>query len=160
MKKSTLIASAAASVFVVALGAIAAISSHVSGSRADNPARLPAAVAASSKQVKPCPDCGVVVAVKVIEVKGKGTGVGAVVGGVAGAVVGHGISDGKDAGTLIGAAGGAIAGHEIERHARATKRYQVQVRMSDGTLKTVTSATQPTWKAGDPVRLQNGKLFG
>jgi len=30
--------------------------------------------------------------------------------------------------------------------------------MSDGSVKTVTSSTKPAWKAGDRVRLQNGKL--
>ena len=59
---------------------------------------------------------------------------------------------------MVGAAGGAIAGHQIERHARATKHYEVQVRMPDGKLKRVRSATRPAWKSGDKVRLQDGKL--
>jgi hypothetical protein len=38
--------------------------------------------------------------------------------------------------------------------------YEIQLRMSDGSLKSVTSGTRPIWKAGDWVRLQNGKLIG
>jgi hypothetical protein len=38
--------------------------------------------------------------------------------------------------------------------------YEIQLRMSDGSLKSVTSGTRPMWKAGDWVRLQNGKLIG
>jgi outer membrane lipoprotein SlyB len=107
---------------------------------------------------KSCTDCGVVEAVKEIEEKGEGTGLGAVVGGVAGAVVGHEISDGKDLGTVVGAAGGAIAGHQIERHARTTKHYEVDVRMADGKLKTVRFAAQPAWRSGDRVRVKDGML--
>jgi hypothetical protein len=40
------------------------------------------------------------------------------------------------------------------------KRYEILVRMSDGNLRILTSSTQPIWKAGDRVRLQNGKLIG
>jgi len=43
---------------------------------------------------------------------------------------------------------------------RMTRRYEILVRMSDGNLKILTSGTQPIWKAGDRVRLQNGKLVG
>ena len=38
--------------------------------------------------------------------------------------------------------------------------YQIQVRMSDGSVKTLTYGTAPAWKAGDRVRLQNGRLVG
>ena len=39
-------------------------------------------------------------------------------------------------------------------------RYQIEVRMSDGSVKTLSSNTQPAWKAGDRVRLQNGRVVG
>lgn len=103
---------------------------------------------------KECADCGVVVMVRMVERKGDGTGLG----GVAGAIVGREISDGRDVGTVVGAAGGAIAGHQIERHARTTKHYEVRVRMSEGNEKSVRFATRPAWKPGDRVRLQDGKL--
>jgi hypothetical protein len=39
-------------------------------------------------------------------------------------------------------------------------RYQIEVRMSDGSVKKLSSNTQPAWKAGDRVRLENGRLAG
>ena len=44
--------------------------------------------------------------------------------------------------------------------ATSSKRYEIQLRMSDGSLTSVTTGTRPSWKAGDWVRLQNGKLIG
>lgn len=151
MRIHPLVAGAAVSVIVLSGVGVAAITGVLPGSQAGKPAEPPVAK-------KECTDCGVVVGVRLVEQKGEGTGLGAVVGGVAGAVVGHEISRGRDAGTLVGAAGGAIAGHQIERHARTTKHYEVQVRMPDGKLRSVKYATQPAWKSGDRVRLQDGKL--
>jgi outer membrane lipoprotein SlyB len=151
MRIHPLIAGAAASVIVLSGVGVAAITGVLPGTRAEKAAEAPPAE-------KQCMECGVVVGVRLVEQKGEGTGLGAVVGGVAGAVIGREISDGRDAGTLVGAAGGAIAGHQIERHARTTKHYEVQVRMPDGKLKSVRYGTRPGWKSGDKVRLQDGKL--
>jgi outer membrane lipoprotein SlyB len=150
MRIHPLVAGAAVSVIVLSGVGVAAITGYLPGSNA--------ARTEQPSAVRPCLDCAVVMSVSEFEVKGKGTGLGAVAGGIAGAVVGHEISDGRDAGALVGAAGGAIAGHQIERHARTTKRYRTQIRMADGTVRAITSATQPAWKSGDRVRLQNGKL--
>ena len=148
MRIHPLMAGAAVSVIVLSGVGVAAITGYLPGTRAVEAPQPPA-----------CADCGVVVAVRQSEKKGEGTGMGAVVGGVAGAVLGREIADGRDAGTLLGAAGGAVAGHQIERHARTTKRFHVDVRMENGTLRTVSSDTQPAWKSGDRVRLQGGKLI-
>ena len=147
-----LIAGAAASVIVLSGVGVAALTGVLPGSQAEKAAEAPV------PPKKECVDCGIVESVRLVERKGEGTGLGAVVGGVAGAVVGREIADGRDAGTVLGAAGGAIAGHQIERHARTTKHYEVQVRMPDGKTKTVRYGTRPSWKSGDKVRLQDGKL--
>jgi outer membrane lipoprotein SlyB len=88
-------------------------------------------------------------------VKGQGTGLGAVGGGAAGAVVGHEVVDGKHQtlATVAGAAVGAIAGHEIEKHARTKKRFDLSVRMDDGTTKTASTETEPVLKVGQRVRM-------
>jgi len=151
MRIHPLVAGAAVSVIVLSGVGVAAITGVLPGSRAEKPVEAPVTK-------KECVDCGVVVGVRLVEQKGEGTGLGAVVGGVAGAVVGHEISRGRDAGTVLGAAGGAIAGHQVERHARSTKHYEVQVRMEDGKVRSVKYATQPAWKSGDRVRLQEGRL--
>jgi hypothetical protein len=52
--------------------------------------------------------------------------------------------------------GVVVAIRQIEPKDDGMKRYQIQVRMSDGSLKTMTSSTQPSWKTGERVRLHNG----
>ena len=160
MRIHPLMAVAAASVIVLSGVGVAAITRALPGTNETTKQTTVAATkqtpVASTK--KTCTDCGVVVAVKEVEEQGKGTGLGAVVGGVAGAVVGHEITDGKDLGTVVGAASGAIAGHQIERHARTTKHYEVDVRMTDGKVKSVRFDAQPAWRSGDRVRVRDGML--
>jgi outer membrane lipoprotein SlyB len=86
-----------------------------------------------------CANCGVVEAVTAVRHEGEGSGLGAVAGGVLGGVVGHQIGggNGKKAMTVLGAVGGGLAGNEIEKRQRATTSYQVQVRMADGSLRSV-----------------------
>lgn len=160
MRIHPLMAGAAASVIVLSGVGVAAMTGTLPGSQAEKaPEPIITKSTPPQKQAAVCTDCGVVVAVRETDVKGQGTGLGAVVGGVAGAVVGHEIGDGRDAGTLLGAAGGAVAGHQIERHARTTKRYHIDVRMTDGTVTTITSEAAPAWRSGDRVRLRGGKLI-
>jgi outer membrane lipoprotein SlyB len=107
-------------------------------------------------EAKPaCANCGVVEGVREVEVKGKGTGLGAVAGGVAGALVGHqlGGGRGKTLMSVVGAVGGAVAGNEVEKQARATKQWVVTVRLEDGSTHEVTLAQQPPLHPGDHVRL-------
>ena len=150
MRIHPLVAGAAVSVMALSIAGVAAITGYLPTSKAEKSAvALP----------KQCFDCGVIVSVKQMEVKGKGTGIGAIAGGAAGAVVGHELGGGKDLATVIGAGAGAIAGHEVEREVRTTKRYRVEVRMDDGTMKSLTFSQPPAWKSGDRVRLENGKLL-
>jgi outer membrane lipoprotein SlyB len=102
----------------------------------------------------------VVESVQEVDVKGQATGAGAVAGGVAGAVIGNQFGKGgnKTAARLLGAAGGALLGHQIERSARATKRYDIAVRMEGGELRTLTQEQAPAWRAGDKVRVVNDAL--
>ncbi len=85
-----------------------------------------------------CANCGTVESVKAVQHKGEGTGLGAVAGGVLGGVVGHQIGggNGKTAMTVIGAVGGGLAGHEVEKRARSTTGFDMQVRMQDGSTRT------------------------
>jgi hypothetical protein len=46
----------------------------------------------------------------------------------------------------------------VERSARSHKRYEVSVRLQDGSVKTVPSEAPPAWKSGDKVRVVNGRL--
>lgn len=105
-----------------------------------------------------CANCGVVESVREVQVKGEGTGLGAVAGGVLGGVVGHqmGGGDGKKALTVLGAVGGGFAGHEVEKRARANTVYEVRVRMDDRSLRTLTSPQAP--KTGTRVTVDGDVL--
>jgi outer membrane lipoprotein SlyB len=79
---------------------------------------------------------------------------------VLGGVVGHqfGGGRGKDAMTVVGAVGGAVAGHQIEKQARAKVVYRVDVRMEDGSLRSITQSTAPTFPVGAKVRVNGNQL--
>jgi outer membrane lipoprotein SlyB len=101
---------------------------------------------------------GIVQSVREVEQKGDAKGVGAVGGGLAGAVLGHNIGDHNKLVTILGAAGGAFVGNQVEKQARATKHWELTVRYDDGTTQTFASEAQPFWHQGDRVRLYEGKL--
>src|SRR5258706_3147830 len=101
---------------------------------------------------------GIVQSVREVEQKGDAKGVGAVGGGLAGAVLGHNIGDHNKLVTILGAAGGAFVGNQVEKQARATKHWELTVRYDDGTTQTFASEAQPFWHQGDRVRLYEGRL--
>jgi outer membrane lipoprotein SlyB len=92
-----------------------------------------------------CASCGHVESVTTLARKGDAKGVGAVAGGVLGAVVGNqiGKGNGRALATIIGAVGGGVAGNAIEKNVSTVTVYQVQVRMEDGSLRMVEQASAP-----------------
>lgn len=107
-----------------------------------------------------CGNCGAVESIREITQPGEGTGLGAVAGGVVGAILGHqvGGGTGKKIATVAGAAGGAYAGHQIEKSQRKTTRYEVIVRMDDRSSRSVMMDMVPGWQIGERVRIENGTL--
>ena len=101
---------------------------------------------------------GTVQSVREVQTAGDAKGVGAVGGGVAGAVLGHQIGEHNKLVTILGAAGGALLGNHIEKQTRATKHWELTVRYDDGTSQVFSSDAQPFWHQGDRVRLLDGKL--
>jgi outer membrane lipoprotein SlyB len=101
-----------------------------------------------------CSTCGRVESVQAIQQAEPATGVGAVAGGVLGAVVGNqiGKGSGRTAATVLGAVGGGYVGHQVEQRSRTRTVYQVAVRMDDGSLRRFTRAQPPA--VGTPVALQ------
>jgi outer membrane lipoprotein SlyB len=143
---------------LVGAGALAA--SLVTASKSDTPPQPASTTVASTTSTTPakvskpaptklasavCSNCGTVESVKSEKHKGEGTGLGAVGGAVLGGVVGHqlGGGNGKKALTVLGAVGGGLGGHEAEKQVRATTVYHVQMRMDDGSTRTVTQNTAP-----------------
>lgn len=107
-----------------------------------------------------CNSCGTVESVRLVERKGEGTGLGAIAGGVAGALIGHqfGGGSGRTVMTIAGAGGGAYAGNEIEKNVNKSSAYQVRVRMADGSLRTLTQREVPNVNSGDRVRISKGAI--
>ena len=133
---------------------------------AETPAMTPPAVAqtppppvyeAPKPVVKPGL-LGTVVGVREVEEKGDAKGIGAVGGGVAGAVLGHNIGDHNKLVTVLGAAGGALLGNQIEKQVRTSKQWEMTVRYDDGTTQVFKSEQAPFWHQGDRVRLYEGQL--
>jgi outer membrane lipoprotein SlyB len=97
---------------------------------ADNSRAIAPATAAACVE-----DCGVVESIRAVEVKGEGSGLGAV------------------GGAVVDAGAGVYAGHQIEKNTRKSVSYQIRVRMNDGTSRTFLERAQPALAIGQKVRV-------
>ena len=115
---------------------------------------------AKAKLAAVCSNCGVVESVRAIESKGDGSGIGAVAGGVTGALLGNqvGGGNGRTIATVAGAAGGAYAGNEIEKSTKKRISYRIRVRMADDSLRTVYQRAVPGVAPGDRVKIIDGSV--
>jgi len=104
---------------------------------------------------------GVIESVQEIEQKGENPIAGPIIGGIAGAVLGHqfGEGRGKTVSTAVGAGAGILGGKVVEQKVRATKHWEVTVRLDDGSTKTISSESQPAWHAGERVRVVDGQIL-
>lgn len=105
-----------------------------------------------------CSTCGVLESIRTAEVQGDASGLGAVAGGLTGAIVGNqfGRGSGRTVMTIAGAAGGAYAGNSIEKNAKKRTVFRVTVRLDDGTVRTLTQSQPPPFAVGERVRIVNG----
>lgn len=109
--------------------------------------------------VKPvCAYCGTVEIVTPVEREGAPSGAGVVAGGVLGAIVGNQMGDGngRTAATILGAIGGGFAGNAVEKKMKKVTAYLVQVRMEDGSARTLELATPAS--VGAKVTLEGSSL--
>jgi outer membrane lipoprotein SlyB len=120
-----------------------------------------AATSAASQSAPACTNCGTISAIREVDKKGEGTGLGAIGGAVIGGVLGNqiGRGKGKTIATVGGAAGGAYAGHQIEKSARSTKTWNVTVRMDDGSDRTIALGSAPALAVGDQVRVEGQNII-
>ena len=128
--------------------------SRAAPDRVQEPVRyLPAAI---------CATCGTVESVNAVQRASKPApiSVGSVAGGVVGAVLGNqvGGGNGRKLATVLGAVGGGYAGHVIEGQVRKVTVYEVNVRMEDGTRRTIEAPTAPA--IGSRVTVDGGTLQG
>jgi outer membrane lipoprotein SlyB len=105
-----------------------------------------------------CANCGVIESIQIVEVKGNGSYVGKVAGGVVGAILGSQVGKGRGttAAEIAGAVGGAVAGNEIEKRTKTTRHFDVVARLTEGGVQTVTYPNQPPFIVGQKVKLENG----
>ena len=114
-----------------------------------------------------CATCGTVESAVAVERQGKVNGVavgnttigiGTVAGGVLGGVLGNqvGGGNGKTAMTVLGAAGGAYAGNTVEKNMKKVTRYQMRVRMNNGSVRTIEQASPVA--AGSSVVVEGNSL--
>lgn len=123
-------------------------------------AKAPPVQVASSAPVTKCSNCGVIESVRENAAKGEGSGLGAAGGAVVGGLLGHqvGGGSGKQIATVVGAVGGAVAGNEVEKRVKATKSYDITVRLDDGSTRVINEVNAPSWRSGDRVKLVDGSI--
>jgi outer membrane lipoprotein SlyB len=124
-------------------------------------AQAPAQAVETPKPVAQPGNLATVQAVREVKDAGESTAAGPIAGGIAGAVLGNQIGKGhgsRNVITVLGAAGGAFAGRAIEKQARGTTHWEVDVRRDDGAAETVRSDVAPSYQPGQRVRLIDGRL--
>lgn len=85
---------------------------------------------------------------------------GAIVGGVAGAVVGNALSGGRDAATVLGGAAGAAIGSQVAKPATTgSSVYRVTIRNDNGVHRTYDVPATGDLRVGDRVRVENGVIY-
>lgn len=102
-----------------------------------------------------CVGCGTVESINLVETPAKTSGVGAVAGGLTGALLGNqiGRGDGRTVMTIAGGAGGAYLGNKIEQNTRRTSSYKIVVRMENGSLRTIYQTEAPSVAVGGQVQI-------
>lgn len=103
--------------------------------------------------------------IEVIRSQGSGStsGAGAILGGLAGAVIGNqiGSGNGRTAAQIAGVAGGAFAGNAIEKNNRSqlVESFRITVQLDRGGLRSYDIPSANDLRTGDRVRVENGQIF-
>ncbi|HEX4234629.1 MAG TPA: glycine zipper 2TM domain-containing protein [Caldimonas sp.] len=115
----------------------------------------------AQNQAVPSGRLGSIESIEPIHERPKGTGAGAVIGGVAGAVIGNqfGSGLGRAAMTGLGAAGGAVAGNNVERNIKTrVVGYRIHVRLDDGHTRVFERGQLGNLHVGDRLRVEGGSF--
>jgi uncharacterized protein YcfJ len=87
---------------------------------------------------------------------------GAIIGGVAGAILGNqiGSGSGRDAATVLGGAAGAAVGSQVGRTTTATDAlYRVTLQTEQGVTRVYDVPATGDLRVGDRVRVENGVIY-
>lgn len=80
--------------------------------------------ATSEARAKPrCPECGVIVSMREIEVRNEDSG--------------------------PGAEGGLVAGHQDKTRVKSTRSFDITVRLADGSIRVINDANPARWRTGE-----------
>jgi len=158
-----LVAGAAASVLVLTLVGAGAVTGVLPNALLKDQSNLrqirEAAAAAEYRPIAGgCAICGTVDSIRTVRVTA--TGLDPAAGELTGGVLGHpsGTGNGDPAMTILGAAGGAFGGNAVERNGKRENAYRVTIRMDDGSFRTVSVPSAPTFSVGDKVRVVESRL--
>ncbi len=128
--------------------------------REREPVRLAQADTASTTRSNWCGNCGNIESIREITTRAQGSGLGAAGGAVLGGLLGNQIGggNGRKLATVAGAVGGAVVGNQVEGNMKATKSYEIRVRLDDGTARTFQRQNAAGWSTGARVKIVNGQL--
>jgi outer membrane lipoprotein SlyB len=106
---------------------------------------------------------GTIDSIQVVRGQGNTSGGGAVVGGLVGALVGNqvGSGSGRTAATVAGAVGGAMVGNQVEANRGATGQdmYQINIRLDNGEMRSVTQDSVYDLRVGNRIRMVDGRVY-
>jgi outer membrane lipoprotein SlyB len=112
-----------------------------------------------------CQTCGVVQEVQQVYIdgdSGNGGTLGAIIGAVAGGVLGNqvGKGDGRKAATVAGAVAGGVVGNQIgKRNSGSDVAWRIVVRLDNGQYATVTQRENPGVRNGDYVEVRGDHVY-
>ena len=106
-----------------------------------------------------CYDCGVVERIERFYGERTASGAGAVLGGIVGGVLGNqiGSGSGRRVATVAGAVAGGVAGNRMERNANGAPRYELYIRMDDGSRRVVVQRDLNGIREGAYVSVRYGR---
>ena len=105
-----------------------------------------------------CGICGIVESISLTRIDGDASGMGVVAGGFVGSVAVIPRARQSAQLSLIGKDGVFYGTAASDGAVQSPTVYVVQVRMADGTARTITQAEQPRYDVGEPVKVVSGAL--
>ena len=110
-----------------------------------------------------CDQCGVVQSIEHNVTAGREHGTaGAVIGAIAGGVLGNqvGKGDGRKAATVAGAVAGGVVGNQVgKRNGGSDVAWRIVVRLDNGQYATVTQRENPGVRNGDYVEVRGDHVY-
>ena len=131
---------------------------------ADSPVMVPVPLAGTWPLALPrprlaeadCVDCARVESIRAVETRaGAPAQLGAIAGGIAGALFGEqiGRAHQRHVTAVLAAIGGALLGREVQRQAEGRPHYEATLRLADGTQRVQRYDGPPPFRVGETIRI-------